>query len=113
MGYAPDGWTNLYDTAVRRQYKEYVLEASGLFRRGERGDRGMYDFFRNRLIFPIRDVSGNIVAFGGRDLGDSPAKYINSPETPVYKKARVLYGLYEARDALRREKYGHFGGRLF
>lgn len=105
VGFAPEGWTNLYDAAVRRQYKDYVLEASGLFRRGERSDRGMYDFFRNRLIFPIRDVSGNVVAFGGRDLGDSPAKYINSPETPVYKKARVLYGLYEARDAMRREKY--------
>lgn len=105
VGYAPDAWTNLYDAAVHRQYKDHVLEASGLFRRGERSDRGMYDFFRNRLIFPIRDVSGNVVAFGGRDLGDSPAKYINSPETPVYKKARVLYGLYEARDAMRREKY--------
>ncbi|HEX72580.1 MAG TPA: toprim domain-containing protein, partial [Candidatus Hydrogenedentes bacterium] len=63
----------------------------------------LYDFFRNRLIFPIKDIPGNTVAFGGRDLGDSPAKYINSPETAVYKKSRILYGLHEARDALRRE----------
>ncbi|MBW7863555.1 MAG: DNA primase [Candidatus Hydrogenedens sp.] len=104
LGYAQDQWTGLYDAAVRRQFKENVLEASGLFRRGERGDRGMYDFFRHRLIFPIKDVSGNVVAFGGRDLGDSPAKYINSPETQVYKKGRVLYGLHESRDAMRREK---------
>lgn len=104
LGYAQDQWTGLYDAAVRRQFKENVLESSGLFRRGDRGDRGMYDFFRHRLIFPIKDVSGNVVAFGGRDLGDSPAKYINSPETQVYKKGRVLYGLHESRDAMRREK---------
>lgn len=71
----------------------------------KRSDKGhLYDHFRNRLMFPIRDVSGRVVAFGGRDLGESPAKYINSPETAVYKKSRVLYGLYEGRDAVRRAK---------
>ena len=104
LGYAPDQWDALVSAAVKRQFKNYVLEASGLFRRGESGGRGLYDFFRNRVIFPIRDISGNVVAFGGRDLGQSPAKYINSPETAVYKKSRVLYGLHEAREGIRAEK---------
>ena len=103
LGYAQDGWTNLLDAARQAGLKDNVLEASGLFKRGERG--GLYDFFRKRLMFPIKDLSGNVVAFGGRDLGDSPAKYINSPETAVYKKSRVLYGLDEARDTLRRDRY--------
>ena len=104
LGYAPDQWDTLVSAALKRQFKNYVLEASGLFRRGESGGRGLYDFFRNRVIFPIRDISGNVVAFGGRDLGQSPAKYINSPETAVYKKSKVLYGLHEAREGIRAEK---------
>jgi DNA primase len=101
LGYAPDGWSNLLDAARSAGFKEPVAEASGLVRRG---DRGIYDFFRNRLMIPIRDVSNNVVAFGGRDLGDGTPKYINSPENALYKKARVLYGLCEGRDAMRREK---------
>jgi len=103
LGYAPDGWSNLVDAARAAGFKDALLEVSGLAKRGDRGT--VYDFFRNRLMFPIRDVAGNRVAFGGRDLGDSPAKYVNSPESPVYKKGRVLYGLFEARDAMRREKH--------
>ena len=68
------------------------------------GQRGVYDHFRNRLMFPIRDTSGNTVAFGGRALGDDAAKYINSPETDLYKKSHVLYGLYEGRNALRKAR---------
>ncbi len=103
LGYAPESGYALRDTAREAGYKESVLDASGLVKRGDRGS--YYDMFRNRLMVPIRDVSGNVVAFGGRDLsGDSPAKYINSPETALYKKSRVLYGLHEARDALRKEK---------
>ncbi len=99
LGLAPDGWSHFYEAAAKQQFRDSEIMASGLARKG---DRSVYDFFRNRIIVPIRDVSGNVVAFGGRDLGDSPAKYINSPETPAYKKSRVLYGLYEARDAMRR-----------
>ena len=102
LGYAPEGWSNLVDKARAKGFKEKVLESSGLVRRGERGS--LYDFFRNRLVVPIRDVSGNVVAFGARDLGEDGPKYINSPENALYKKSRVLYGLYEARDAMRREK---------
>jgi DNA primase len=101
LGYALDGWSSLLDAARSSGVKESVVEASGL---AKRGDRGLYDFFRNRLMIPIRDVSGNVAAFGGRDLGDTTPKYINSPENALYKKARVLYGLCDARDAMRREK---------
>ena len=99
LGYVPEGWRALVAHARESDIEESVLIASGLAKRGERG--GVYDLFRNRLIFPIRDVAGDVVAFGGRDLGDGPAKYINSPENPVYKKGRVLYGLFEAREAMR------------
>ena len=93
----------MLDAATRAGFNETVVEKSGLARRGEKGH--LYDLFRNRVMFPIRDIAGNIVAFGGRDLGDSPAKYINSPENPVYKKSRVLYGLHEAREGLKRTGY--------
>lgn len=100
LGLAVDAYDQLRDAALKQGFREAELLASGLLRKG---DRTLYDFFRNRVIVPIKDVSGNVVAFGGRDLGDSPAKYVNSPETAAYKKSRVLYGLYEARDALRKE----------
>ncbi|MBP8128524.1 MAG: DNA primase [Candidatus Hydrogenedentes bacterium] len=102
VGYAPEGWSNLLDVARKKRFAQDVVEASGLFKRGERGS--WYDMFRDRLIFPIRNPSGNTVAFGGRALAEGEAKYINSPETLIYKKGRVLYGLYEAREAIRREK---------
>lgn len=103
IGFAPEGWSNLLDAARAKGFRDAALDASGLVKRGERGS--YYDTFRDRLMVPIRDVSGNVVAFGGRDLGgESQAKYINSPETVIYKKSRVLYGLYEAREAVRHEK---------
>lgn len=101
LGYAPDGGVRFVEAARAKGFKDTVIEGSGLAKRNE---RGLYDFFRNRLTIPIRDVSGNTVAFGGRDLGDGIPKYINSPENVLYKKARVLYGLHEAREGLRREK---------
>jgi len=103
LGFVPEGFGMLTDAARERGFSEDVLDASGLVKTSDRGRR--YDFFRNRVTFPIKDISGNIVAFGGRDLGDSPAKYINSPETALYKKARVLYGLHESRDAIRKCGY--------
>ncbi len=99
VGFAPDGWSHLADAARRAGIKEHTLDAAGL---AKRGPNGFYDRFRNRVMFPIRDVSGKIVAFGGRTLGDDPAKYINSPESPIYRKGKVLYGLFEARDAMRK-----------
>lgn len=102
LGYVPEAWTTFVDAARKKGFNEKELLASGLAKQRDRG--GVYDHFVNRLMFPIRDASGNVAAFGGRALGDSPAKYINSPETDLYKKSRVLYGLYEARDALREAK---------
>jgi len=101
LGYAPDGGNRFVEAARAKGFKDNVIEASGLARRNE---RGLFDFFRNRLMIPIRDISGNPVAFGGRDLGDGVPKYINSPENALYKKTRTLYGLFEAREGMRREK---------
>lgn len=103
IGYAQDDWTALADAARADGFHDAALLASGLAKSRESG--GCYDFFRNRLMFPIREPSGKVVAFGGRDLGgESQAKYINSLENTIYKKGRMLYGLHECRDALRHEK---------
>ena len=102
VGFAPDDWHALRDHLRREGFDDKTLEASGLVKRSDKDS--LYDFFRNRLTFPIRDASGNVVAFGGRDLGEGPAKYINSPENALYKKSRVLYGIHEAREALRSSK---------
>ena len=103
LGVIPDEWSLLFEAAQKKKTPTAVLDGSGLVKIGERGN--YYDLFRDRLIIPIKDVSGNVVAFGGRDLGDSPAKYINSPETAIYRKSKTLYGLHEARDAMRQEKF--------
>ncbi len=103
IGYAGEMRTAFLDAARKAGHSQEITEIAGFTRRGDRGSN--YDFFRDRLMFPIRDVAGNVVAFGGRDLsGKSPAKYINTPESPIYKKGRTLYGLYQARDAMRQSK---------
>lgn len=101
LGYAPDGWQGLVDAARREAIGENLLESAGLAKRSQ---GGMYDRFRHRVIFPIRDVAGKVVAFGGRTMGDDAAKYLNSAESPIYKKSRVLYGLFESREALRQSQ---------
>lgn len=101
IGFAQESWSDLLDATQRENFGTDIVNACGMFKQGERNH---YDFFRNRLIFPIKDINGHIVAFGGRALGDDPAKYINTPETPIYKKSTVLYGLHEARDAIRKER---------
>ena len=97
LGYAPQGWDNLItalgtdDTQIKR------LATTGLLVENDKGRR--YDRFRDRVMFPIRDSRGRVIAFGGRVLGDDKPKYLNSPETPVFHKGRELYGLYEAKQA--------------
>ncbi len=102
LGFAGPDWSSLHDAARKEGFRPEVLEESGLVRRGSHGKP--YDFLRNRIVFPIRDISGNPVAFGGRAIDDQPAKYVNSPESALYKKGRTLYGLYEARETIRAEQ---------
>jgi DNA primase len=104
LGYAPDSWDALLNLLGARGFKAPELQAAGLAIPRKDGS-GQYDRFRHRVIFPIRDVSGRVIAFGGRALGDSEPKYLNSPETPAYVKGEHLYGLDVARDAIRREGF--------
>jgi len=106
IGYAPAGWRSL--ASVFPDYDDPLLAESGLVIVGEADDNGdgkRYDRFRDRVMFPIRNVKGECIGFGGRVLGDEKPKYLNSPETPVFSKGRELYGLYEARAAFRDRGY--------
>ena len=99
IGYAPDGWSNVLDKFGKSPEAIERLLAAGLIIRKDNGQH--YDRFRDRIIFPIRDTRGRTIGFGGRTLGDGEPKYLNSPETVLFHKGRELYGLYEARQALR------------
>lgn len=98
IGFAPAGWNHLLDAARKAGISESLLDAAGLIKRS---DRGTYDAFRNRLMFPITDALGRVIGFGGRALDDDPAKYLNSPQTALFDKSRSLYGLREARESWR------------
>jgi len=100
LGFAPPGWDNLMKHlgGDPLQHKA-MIDAGLLIENAENGKR--YDRFRDRVMFPIRDSRGRVIAFGGRVLGDDKPKYLNSPETPVFHKGQELYGLYEARQANR------------
>ena len=102
LGYAPEGWRGL--ASVFPEYDSPLLEESGLVIVGE-DDGKRYDRFRDRVMFPIRNVKGECIGFGGRVLGDDKPKYLNSPETAVFHKGRELYGLFEARTAIREMGY--------
>jgi DNA primase len=99
LGYAPEAWDGLIRRLGTGGDAMGRLAAAGLVIEREGG--GWYDRFRGRVMFPIRDARGRVIAFGGRVLGDGEPKYLNSPETPLFHKGRELYGLYEARQALR------------
>jgi DNA primase len=99
IGFAPEGWSVVLDKFGKSQEATERLLATGLIIRKDNGQH--YDRFRERIIFPIRDARGRTIGFGGRALGDGEPKYLNSPETVLFHKGRELYGLYEARQALR------------
>ncbi|MDX1481782.1 MAG: DNA primase, partial [Woeseiaceae bacterium] len=99
VGFAPDGWSNLLDRFGKSPEAIDRLLAAGLVIRKDDGHH--YDRFRHRIMFPIRDARGRTIGFGGRVIGDDEPKYLNSPETVLFHKGRELYGLYEARKALR------------
>ena len=100
IGYAPDGWQNL--EAVFPNYQDATLSETGLVIANDEGKR--YDRFRDRIMFPIINVRGQVIGFGGRVLDKGEPKYLNSPETPLFEKGRELYGLYQAQKAIRAEK---------
>lgn len=102
LGYCKEAWDSMTLAAQESGYEEQWLVASGLTKKK---DDKVYDFFRGRVMFPIQDVSGRVIAFGGRTLKSDKkiAKYFNSPESTLYNKSRVLYGIFQAKNAIVRE----------
>lgn len=109
LGYSPDSWSWLLDGMTSSGYTGEELEKAGLVIARARG-KGWYDRFRGRALFPIFEATGRLVGFGARRMGDDPdqPKYINSPDSLIYNKSRVLYGLYQAKEAVRKEGYALF-----
>jgi DNA primase len=106
LGYAPGGWDNL--RGVFPEYENPALVEAGLVidrSEEEGGGRKRYDRFRDRIMFPIRNTKGQVIGFGGRVLDGGEPKYLNSPETPLFQKGNELYGLFEARQAIREAGY--------
>lgn len=107
LGYSMNGWDNLVRWAEREKYPLELVEKAGLIIKREDGS-GYYDRFRGRAMFPIFSVTGRVIGFGARKLREDdqvPGKYINSPETPIYSKSRSLYGIFQAKEALREKEY--------
>lgn len=98
LGYAPEGWRNLKDFFSGKNISLELAQKAGLIITNDKGN--VYDRFRGRITFPIEDLNGKIVAFGGRVLGQEEPKYLNSPESPVYIKGKTLYGLYRTKGAI-------------
>ncbi|MFN7330754.1 MAG: DNA primase, partial [Bacteroidota bacterium] len=106
LGYALEGWENFSKEAISKGYNKDLLEKTGLGVKKEDGAEGAgrtYDRFRGRVIFPVHNISGKVIAFGARIMGKdkNQPKYINSPETEIYHKSDVLYGLYQGKNAIR------------
>lgn len=104
LGYAPSGWNSLRD-ALGKEHQEALIRNGLLIRKEDSRPERVYDRFRERIIFPIRDRRGRVIGFGGRVFNDSQPKYLNSPETPIFTKGSELYGLYEALRSERHPPY--------
>src|SRR5437773_5924619 len=102
IGFAPQSWDAFLSWALERGYQQRLLLESGLITRREEGDNKAYDRFRNRIMFPIHNDVGEVIAFSGRilDKEAETAKYVNSPETPLFRKGRVLFGLHKTKRGL-------------
>jgi len=98
LGYAPKSWNALLSFLERKGYRAEIIKKAGL---ATQGTKGYYDTFRDRIMFPIFDLQGDIIAFGGRSIDGSEPKYLNSPETPIFNKRRIIYGLNFARDTIK------------
>ncbi|MBX7204830.1 MAG: DNA primase [Bacteroidia bacterium] len=103
LGYSKEGWNHFYDHAIASGYKEEYLKRAGLITITEQGK--IFDLFRGRVMFPVHDLSGRVVAFGGRIMKKDPKapKYVNSPETEVYHKSDILYGYFFAKQEIRKQ----------
>jgi len=104
LGYSPSGWTAFYDYAKNAGYSDELLQLAGLIKPREK-DGSFYDLFRNRVMFPLIAISGKTIGFAGRIMGnvDKAPKYVNSPETPLYKKSDFLFAVFQAKNAIRKE----------
>ncbi|MCP2519252.1 DNA primase [SCandidatus Aminicenantes bacterium Aminicenantia_JdfR_composite] len=103
IGYAPKSWNSLYSYLIKQNIKPESIEKAGLIIPSQKGE-GFYDRFRGRIIFPIFNLLGKVIAFGGRTVYDDEPKYLNSPETPIYSKGNSLYGLNWSKDYIRENK---------
>ncbi len=106
IGYAPNTWNALFSYLLKNKgYKIEMIKKAGVI---THGTRDYYDTFRDRIIFPIFDLRGEVTAFGGRVMDDSMPKYLNSPETPIFSKSRILYGLNLAKESIRKTGFTIF-----
>ncbi|HEY0979671.1 MAG TPA: DNA primase, partial [Candidatus Paceibacterota bacterium] len=106
LGYAPEAWRTLLEKLGEAGFPNPELIAAGLVKEADEKKGTFYDRFRNRLMFPIRDIAGRTVAFTGRALDpNDQAKYLNSPETDLYKKSEILFGMDKAKDAIRQRGF--------
>ncbi len=103
LGYAPDSWDSLYNFLLKRKIDINLAVKAGLLIKRESGD-GYYDRFRDRVIFPIFDIRGRVVGFGGRTIGNGSPKYLNTPETPIFHKGNLLYGINFSYKSIREKK---------
>ena len=103
LGFSFDSWNQIFNAVKTPGFNNDQIEKSGLF---TRSNKGIFDRFRSRIMIPIFHQSGKIIGFGGRIIGkDDPAKYLNSPETILYKKSNTLYGIHTSKDHIRKEGY--------
>lgn len=104
IGFVPEDWRLLYTHLISKGWRELEIEKAGLIKKTE---KGYYDRFRNRIMFPISDSSGRVIAFSGRLFKDDEksAKYLNSPDTPIFSKSAVLFGLDKAKDSIRKNNF--------
>lgn len=107
LGYAKNEWHSLYDFLRKKGFSDQEIETAGLAKRSEKDNKSFYDRFRGRIIFPINDSSGRVIAFTGRLFVDDEksAKYLNSPETPIFSKSAVFFGLDKAKDSIRKNNF--------
>src|SRR3989344_6255436 len=107
IGFAKNEWRKLYDHLKQKNFTDVEIEKAGLAKKPEDKSKAMYDRFRGRVVFPINDSSGRVIAFSGRILVDDgqSAKYLNSPETLIFSKSAVLFGIDKAKDSIRKNNF--------